>query len=219
MDNAELARLIDHTVLSPAAADDDIRRLAGECVEYGFFSACANSRHVPLLADLLEGTEVRITSIAGFPLGAAHPLVKAREAEISVELGAHEVDMVLSIGDLLDGGHRRVEEDILAVRNAIPDAVLKVILECGLLTDDLKVAAARICGSAGADFVKTSTGFGFGGATVHDVRLLRGTVGPTFGVKASAGIRTREQAEALVAAGANRLGTSAGVAILTGEEG
>ena len=212
----DLAPLIDHTILAPEADDAALERLAAEAVRHGFHSACANSRHVPLLVRALRGTNVKITSIAGFPLGAAHPDVKAKEAEIAVALGADEVDMVLSIGDLVSGEHARVEADIRAVREAIPGAVLKVILECGLLTDDRKRCAARISVAAGADFVKTSTGFGHGGATVPDVRLLREVVGPDFGVKASAGIRTREQAEALVAAGANRLGTSAGVAIVTG---
>ncbi|MEN8149452.1 MAG: deoxyribose-phosphate aldolase [Planctomycetota bacterium] len=208
-----LAPLIDHTILRPDADDAALAGLAAECVEHGFFSACAHSRHVPLLARELAGTDVKITSIAGFPLGAAHQTVKAREAGICVELGAHEVDMVLSVGDLVSGETARVEADIRAVRDAIPDAVLKVILECGLLTDDQKREAARITMAAGADFVKTSTGFGHGGATVEDVRLLREVVGPDYGVKASAGIRTRDQALALVEAGASRLGTSAGVAI------
>jgi deoxyribose-phosphate aldolase len=211
-----LARLIDHTILKPDATDADLLRLAEECVRHGFFSACANSRWVPLLAKTLDGTGVAITSIAGFPLGAAHALAKAGEAALSVELGAAEVDMVLSVGDLKAGEHGRVESDIRAVRDAIPGAVLKVIIECGLLTDDEKRDAARITIAAGADFVKTSTGFGHGGATVGDVALLREVVGPDFGVKASAGIRTRDQAIALVKAGADRLGTSAGVGIVGG---
>jgi len=211
----DLAPLIDHTILRPDADDAALVRLAHECVEHGFFSACAHSRHIPLLARELAGTKVKITSIAGFPLGAAHETVKAKEAEICVALGAHEVDMVLSVGDMVSGETARVEADIRAVRDAIPGAILKVILECGLLTDGQKREAARITVAAGADFVKTSTGFGHGAATVADVRLLREVVGPDFGVKASAGIRTREQAESLVAAGANRLGTSAGVVIVS----
>jgi len=212
----ELARLIDHTLLRPDADDRALETLAAECVRHGFYSACASSRHVPLLARALAGTEVRITSIAGFPLGAAHPDIKAKEAEICVALGASEVDMVLSVGDLVSGEYGRVEADIRAVRDAIPGAVLKVIIECGLLTRDQKGEAARITMAAGADFVKTSTGFGHGEATVEDVVLLREVVGPDYGVKASAGIRTREQAIRLVEAGANRLGTSAGVGIVAG---
>lgn len=216
MDPREIAARIDHTVLRPDAGDAEIRRLADECVAHGFFSACSNTRHVPLLAEVLAGTGVRITSVAGFPLGAALPSVKAFEAERAVAAGAHEIDMVLSVGDLVGGETARVEEEIRLVRRAIPGATLKVIVECGLLSDEQKRTAAAIVVAAGADFVKTSTGFGHGGATVEDVRLLRAAVGPEFGVKASAGIRTREQAEALLAAGADRLGTSAGVGIVSG---
>lgn len=214
MDSREIAARIDHTILRPDAGDADIRRLAAECIEHGFCSACANTRHVPLLAEILAGTGVRITSVSGFPLGAALPAVKALEAGRAVAAGADEIDMVLSVGDLVAGGTARVEEEIRLVRRAIPDATLKVIVECGLLTDEQKRTAAAIVVAAGADYVKTSTGFGHDGATVEDVRLLRAAVGPDFGVKASAGIRTREQAEALLAAGADRLGTSAGVAIV-----
>ena len=216
MTPTEIARIIDHTVLSPAAGDAEIERLAEECLTHGFFSACANTRHVPRIATLLAGTSVRITSVSGFPLGAALTAVKAFEAEAAVAAGAHEVDMVISVGDLTAGEHGRAEADIRAVRDAIPGAVLKVILECGLLTEEQKRTGALLAVAAGADFVKTSTGIGHGGATVEDVMLLRRTVGADTGVKASAGIRTREQALALVAAGANRLGTSAGVAIVSG---
>jgi len=215
MEAHDLARLVDHTILRPDATDADLLRLAEECRTHGFFSACASSRHVPLLAEALAGTGVKITSIAGFPLGAEHPKAKAAEAEIAVAAGADEIDMVLSVGDLVAGEHRRVEADVRGVREAIPGAILKVILECGLLSDDQKRDAARLCEAAGADFVKTSTGFGHGGATVEDVRLLSKAVGGRLGVKASGGIRTREDAVRLVEAGATRLGTSAGVAIVT----
>ncbi|MHC4473519.1 MAG: deoxyribose-phosphate aldolase [Planctomycetota bacterium] len=211
----EIAPLVDHTNLRPDASDDDMRRLAEEAVRYGFCSACANTRHVALLAEVLSGTEVRVTSVAGFPLGAATPSAKAYEAGEAVRLGADEVDMVLSVGDLVVGAHDRVREEIELVRGATPGAVLKVILECGLLTDDQKRAGAFLAVEAGADFVKTSTGFGHGGATVTDVRLLREAVGPGVGVKASGGIRTFAQAAALIAAGANRLGSSSGPSILT----
>jgi deoxyribose-phosphate aldolase len=210
----DIAPLVDHTNLRPDATDDDMRRLAEEAVRYGFFSACANTRHVELLADVLRGTDVRVTSVSGFPLGAATPSAKAYEAGEAVRLGADEVDMVVSVRDLVAGEHRRVSDEIALVRGATPGAVLKVILECGLLTDEQKRAGAFLAVEAGADFVKTSTGFGHGGATVEDVRLLRETVGPGVGVKASGSIRTFEQAAALVAAGANRLGTSAGPAIV-----
>ena len=214
MNSKDLAHTIDHTNLRPDAGDADIRRLGEEAVHHGFRTACTDSRHIPLLAEIIEGTEVQICSIAGFPLGSAHASVKALEAERAVALGAHEVDMVLSVGDLVTGEHGRVEQEIRLVRDAVPDGILKVIIECGLLTDDQKRTAAKLVVAGGADFVKTSTGFGHGGATVPDVALLRTAVGAEFGVKASGGIRTREQALALIEAGANRLGTSAGVAIV-----
>jgi deoxyribose-phosphate aldolase len=214
MHDAEIAVLIDHTNLRPDAGEHDIRRLAAEAVEHGFRTVCTDSRHIPFLVELLEGSGVPVCSVAGFPLGTAHASVKALEAERAVALGAGEVDMVLSVADVIAGEHRRVEDEIRLVREAIPGAKLKVIIECGLLTDDQKRTAAKLVVAGGADFVKTSTGFGHGGATLEDVRLLRETVGAACGVKASGGIRTREQAEALVEAGANRLGTSAGVAIL-----
>ncbi len=215
MDSHTLARAIDHTNLRPDAGDADILRLAEEAVRHGFRTACTDSRHIPLLTKLLSGTEVSICSVAGFPLGSAHASVKALEAERAATLGADEVDMVLSVGDLLAGEHDRVEREIRLVREAVPQIVLKVIIECGLLSDGQKRTAARIVVAAGAEFVKTSTGFGHGGATVADVALLRAAVGPGFGVKASGGIRNREQAIALIGAGADRLGTSAGVAIVT----
>ncbi len=215
MDLHALAHTIDHTNLRPDAGDDDIRRLAQEAVHHCFRTACTDSRHIPLLTKLLAGTEVSICSVAGFPLGSAHASVKALEAERAVSLGADEVDMVLFVGDILAGEHARAEREIRLVRDAVPGVVLKVIIECGLLSDALKQTAARIVVAAGADFVKTSTGFGHGGATVADVALLRAAVGPDFGVKASGGIRNREQAVALIEAGADRLGTSAGIAIVT----
>jgi len=215
MTPGEIAPLVDHTILRPDATDDDMRRLAQEALDHGFCSACANTRHVPLLAEVLSGAEVRVTSVSGFPLGAAAPSAKAYEAEEAVRLGADEVDMVLSVGDLVAGEHDRVRDEIALVRRAIPEAVLKVILECGFLTDERKRTGALLAVEAGADFVKTSTGFGHGGATVEDVRLLRAAVGPDVGVKASGGIRTFDQTAALIEAGANRIGTSAGPAIVT----
>lgn len=215
MDPHDLARTIDHTNLRPDASEADIRQLAEDALHYGFRTVCSDSRHIPLLAGIVAGSEVVVCSIAGFPLGTAHGSVKAFEAERAVELGAGEVDMVLSVADVLAGELDRVESEIRLVRDAIPESILKVIIECGLLSDDQKRAAARAVVGAGADFVKTSTGFGHGGATVADVALLRSEVGPDFGVKASGGIRNRDQAESLLKAGANRLGTSAGVAIVT----
>jgi len=216
MSPSDIAGTIDHTNLRPDASQADIRRLAEDAISHGFKTVCTDSRHIPLLTDIVAGSRVLICSIAGFPLGTAHASVKALEAERAVELGADEVDMVLSVADVLAGELDRVRSEIRLVRDAIPDSVLKVIIECGLLSDDQKRAAARVVAEAGADFVKTSTGFGHGGATVDDVALLRDEVGPDFGVKASGGIRNREQAEALLRAGATRLGTSAGIAIVTG---
>jgi deoxyribose-phosphate aldolase len=215
MEPVELAPLIDHTLLRAEASDADILRLAAEAAEHGFAAVCVNSRHVPLAARALAGTSVRVATVTGFPLGASHPAAKAAEAALAVRLGATEVDMVLSIGDLLAGERARVRDDIAEVRRAVPGAVLKVILECALLPPPLRREGALIAVEAGADFVKTSTGFAPGGATVEDVRLLRETVGSRVGVKASGGIRTFAAAAAMVRAGANRLGTSSGVTIVT----
>ncbi len=215
METAELARIIDHTLLSPDATREDVLRHAAECVRHRLGCACVNPRHVETLAAALRGSGVRIATVAGFPLGATFPAVKAREAEEAVRRGAHEVDMVISVGDLRAGENRVVLEEIRLVRSAVPGAVLKVILECGLLTDEEKRAGALLAVEAGADFVKTSTGFAAGGATEADVRLLRAAVGPGCGVKAAGGIRTRERALALVAAGASRIGTSAGPALVS----
>ena len=214
MDSSELAGLIDHTELSPTASDRDIEKLAGEALKYRFACACVNGRHVKLLSSLLAGRGVLIATVAGFPLGAGKPAAKADEASRAADDGADEVDMVISIGDLLSGRDGRVANEIRRVRRAIPHVTLKVILECGLLPDDRKTRGAELAVEAGADFVKTSTGFLGSGATVEDVRLLRKAVGPEIGVKASGGIRTYEQAVAMVRAGADRLGTSAGPAIV-----
>jgi len=209
-----LASLIDHTILRPDATADDVRRLCAEAVQHGFFTACVAGSHVQTAAAAVAGTRVKVCSIAGFPLGSEESLTKAAEAERVVELGADEVDMVANIGWIKAGRYDHLLDEIARVRDACGDAALKVIIECGLLDDDEKRRAAATVAEAGAAFVKTSTGFGHGGATVDDVRLLAATVGDRIGVKASAGIRTREQAEALVAAGATRLGTSAGISIM-----
>ncbi len=210
-----LAPLIEHTLLKPDAARADVERLCGEAVRFGFAAVCVNSAHVAACARLLRGSRVRVCVTVGFPLGAQLPEVKAYEARRAVEEGASEVDMVMNLGTLKSGDDALVEADIRGVvRAAGPGAAVKVILETALLTREEKVRAALIARAAGAAFVKTSTGFGPGGATVEDVRLLRETVGPDMGVKASGGIRTRREAEAMVAAGANRIGTSSGVALV-----
>ena len=219
----ELARLIDHTALKPDTTEARIRTLCEEARRYGFAAVCVNPCYVPLASELLQGSEVAVCTVVGFPLGANRTAIKAAEAEQAIRDGAAELDMVQNIGLLKSGRLREVLEDIRAVvevaRAARPPAgrdriLVKVILETALLTDAEKETACRLALEAGADFVKTSTGFAGGGATVEDVALMRRVVGDRMGVKASGGIRTRAQAEALVAAGANRLGTSAGVALI-----
>ena len=210
----ELNRLIDHTVLKPDATDDDVRRLCAEAREYDFFSAVVNTHFVPLVAEEVSGTRVKVCSIAGFPLGAVDSEVKAFEAHRAVERGADEVDMVVNVGAIKAGDWDFVRRDISLVKKGCGEALLKVIIEAALLTDEEKVSVCRAVMDAGAQFVKSSTGFGPPGADPDDIRLMRATVGPDFGVKASAGIRTAASALELVEAGANRIGTSSGVQIM-----
>ena len=210
----ELNRLIDHTVLNPDATDDDVRRLCAEAREYDFFSAVVNTHFVPLVAEEVAGSRVKVCSISGFPLGAVDSEVKAFEARRAVERGADEIDMVINVGAVKAGDMEFVREDIELVRKACGEALLKVIIEAALLTDEEKVAACRTVVEAGAAFVKSSTGFGPPGANPRDIRIMRGVVGPDFGVKASAGIRTATAAIELVEAGANRIGTSSGLQIM-----
>uniref|UniRef100_A0A7C4CBH9 Deoxyribose-phosphate aldolase n=1 Tax=candidate division WOR-3 bacterium TaxID=2052148 RepID=A0A7C4CBH9_UNCW3 len=208
------AGLIDHTLLKPDAQPAQIKQLCTEACEYRFWSVCVNSCWLPLCRRLLEGTEVRVGTVVGFPLGAALREAKAAEAALAVKLGADELDMVVNIGWLKAGEDRLVLADIRAVVDAAPGRVVKVILETCLLTSEEKERAARLAVEAGAQFVKTSTGFSSGGATPEDVKLLRRTVGPEFGVKAAGGISDLATLEAMVRAGANRIGTSSGVAIV-----
>jgi deoxyribose-phosphate aldolase len=210
----ELNRLIDHTVLKPDATDDDVRRLCAEAREYDFFSAVVNTHFVPLVAEEVSGTRVKVCSIAGFPLGAVDSEVKAFEARRAVERGADEIDMVVNVGAIKAGDWDFVRRDIGLVKKGCGEALLKVIIEAALLTDEEKVSVCRAVMDAGAQFVKSSTGFGPPGANPDDIRLMRETVGPDFGVKASAGIRTAASALELVEAGANRIGTSSGVQIM-----
>jgi deoxyribose-phosphate aldolase len=214
-----IARTIDHTLLAAEATFSDIERLAAEAREHGFAAICINPCWVRPAAPLLHGTEVHLATVCGFPLGATTSEVKAAEARAAAEHGANEVDMVMALGRARAGEWAAVEDDVAAVADALSGsgAILKVILECGLLEDDEKVEAARRSVAAGAQFVKTSTGFLAGGATVHDVALLRRTVGRSASVKASGGIRSLGQARAMLAAGADRLGTSSGVAIVGAE--
>jgi deoxyribose-phosphate aldolase len=210
----KLNRLIDHTVLKPDATDDDVRRLCAEAREYDFFSAVVNTHFVPLVAEEVSGTRVKVCSIAGFPLGAVDSEVKAFEARRAVERGADEIDMVVNVGAIKAGDWDFVRRDIGLVKKGCGEALLKVIIEAALLTDEEKVSVCRAVMDAGAQFVKSSTGFGPPGANPDDIRLMRETVGPDFGVKASAGIRTAASAFELIEAGANRIGTSSGVQIM-----
>lgn len=215
MQPADLARLIDHTLLRPDAGQAAVRRLCAEARAHGFAAVCLNPVQVALAAGELAGCAVRTCSVVGFPFGAAPARVKAFEAAQAVADGAAEVDMVIDLGALQDGRLAAVRADIAAVRAACPGAVLKVIIETCLLDDAQKETACRIAAAAGADFVKTSTGYGGGGATVADVALMRRVVGAALGVKASGGIRDFATARVMVEAGATRIGTSSGVAIVT----
>lgn len=207
----ELKDYIDSTILKAEATKEDIEKLCTEAKEYGFKSVCVNPCYASSASKLLEGTNVGVAVVVGFPLGATLPSVKAFEAKSSILEGATEIDMVINVGKLKDKDYDYVENEIRAVKNAIGNHVLKVIIECCLLTDEEKVKASELTVKAGADFVKTSTGFSKGGATVHDVELMRKTVGPDFGVKAAGGIRTKQDMEDMIKAGATRIGTSHGV--------
>ncbi|HFD39523.1 MAG TPA: deoxyribose-phosphate aldolase [Anaerolineae bacterium] len=214
----EIARYIDHTLLKPDATQDQIAQLCYEARKYGFAAVCVNPVNVKLCAQLLQGTPVHVCTVVGFPLGATPPEVKAYEAQQAIADGATEVDMVINIGALKSKDYALVERDIATVARVCHTggALLKVIIEAALLTDEEKVIACQLAKAAGADYVKTSTGFGPGGATVHDVALMRRAVGPEMGVKAAGGIHSYEEAEAMIAAGATRIGASAGVKIVQG---
>jgi len=225
----DVAARIDHTALKPATTEAEIRQLCSEALEYTFASVCVNPTWVALAAEILADSPVRTCTVIGFPLGATLSAVKAYEASASIDAGAQEVDMVINVGLLKDGRYDAVREDIRGVVNAARSAsgdrtrpvIVKVIIETALLTENEKRMACTLAVEAGADFVKTSTGFSGGGATVEDIRLMRQVVGPEMGVKASGGIRNAEAALALLDAGATRLGVSAGVTIiqeLTGEK-
>jgi len=213
---AHIARLIDHTLLKPDATPEEIRKLCEEALRYGFASVCVNPWNVPQAAELLRGSDVRVGTVVGFPLGATFPQVKIFEAEEAIKAGAAEIDMVINIGALKSGQIEAGEADIRGVVEACHrrGAICKVILETALLTSEEKVGGALAVKSAGADFVKTSTGFGPGGATPEDVRLIRATVGPEMGIKAAGGVRTLDDLRKMVEAGATRIGSSAGVKIV-----
>lgn len=215
----ELAGIIDHTLLKPEAAPVDIQKLCQEAREYRFFSVCINPVFVPLAKKELAGSPVKVCTVIGFPLGATSAFAKAAEARDAAAWGADELDMVIRIGALKSGLDQEVHSDIAAVVDAAGGRLVKVIIETALLTDAEKKTACKIAVEAGAHFVKTSTGFSRGGATVEDVKLMRAMVGSEIGVKASGGIRDRETALRMVEAGASRLGLSAGVAVVTGSTG
>ena len=212
----ELALYIDHTILKPDATAKDIEKLCAEAREFGFFSVCVNGSRVEQARHLLEGTDVKVACVVGFPLGATDADAKRYETEVAIDYGAQEIDVVLNIGRLKDGDHQYVLRELRDVAEAADERTVKVILETCLLTRDEKIRACQLVLDSGAHFVKTSTGFSTGGATLDDVKLLREIVGPTFGVKASGGIRDTATALAMIEAGATRLGTSGGVAIVKG---
>lgn len=210
-----ISNLIDHTLLKPDSTTEQIKKVCDEAKTYGFKSVCVNPARIELVAEELKGTDIAPCCVIGFPLGATLGSVKAYETEQCIRLGAKEIDMVINIGAAKDGNWTAVEEDIRAVVNtANKRALVKVIIETCLLTDEEKVECCHCAMRAGADFVKTSTGFSTAGATEHDVKLMRATVGDSVGVKASGGVRTAEDADKMIAAGASRLGTSNGIKLL-----
>lgn len=211
----DVARMIDQSLLRPDVVRQQVEQLCVQGREYNFISIVVNPVWVRHCKDLLGGTEVRICTVSGFPLGASKPEVKAKEAEVAVRDGADEIDMVMNVGAFKTGDFMLVEKEIKDVRDAIgEDTTLKVIIEAGLLTDQEKIKAVQIIKACGGNFVKTNTGFGYGGATIEDVKLLRKIAGDDMGVKASGGIRDYATALSLIKAGANRIGTSSGVKIV-----
>lgn len=213
-----IAKMIDHTLLKADTTKAQIVKLCEEAKQYGFASVCVNPTWVATATELLKGTDVKVCTVIGFPLGASTPETKAFETKNAIENGAEEVDMVINIGALKDGNDDLVERDIRAVVEAAKGkALVKVIIETCLLTEEEKVRACQLAVKAGADYVKTSTGFSTGGATTEDVALMRKTVGKNIGVKASGGVRDIKSAMAMIEAGATRIGTSSGVAIIAGK--
>jgi deoxyribose-phosphate aldolase len=216
--NRELAAMIDHTLLKPDATKDEVLKLCGEARQYVFASVCINPSFVKLCHEALKGSPVKVCTVIGFPLGATTSVTKALETRDAIANGAEEIDMVINVGALKAGNYEVVERDIEAVVEAASGKIVKVIIEAALLSDEEKVIACKLSKKAGADFVKTSTGFGPGGATANDIALMRQTVGKYMGVKASGGIRDFETAQKMINAGATRIGASASVAIVKGEK-
>jgi deoxyribose-phosphate aldolase len=216
---AQLAAFIDHTLLKPDVSLAQIEQLCAEACEHQFFSVCVNGSWVAAARSFLEDTDVKVASVVGFPLGAMSGDVKRYETEVAIDDGAHEIDVVLNIARLKAGEDKYVFRELCDVVEAADERTVKVILETCLLTDEEKIRACKLVVESGAHFVKTSTGFSTAGATVADVKLMRETVGPQFGVKASGGVRDAPTALAMIAAGATRLGTSSGIAIVQGLAG
>lgn len=210
----ELNRKIDHTILNPDARGSDVQRIIDEALRYNFYSVCVNSSFVKMVADALKGSDVHTCSVIGFPLGAMKTEAKVFEAQQAIKDGADEIDMVIHIGKLIDGDEEYIVKDIKAVKDAIGGKVLKVIIETSLLQQDEKIRACRLALEAGADFVKTSTGFSTGGATLEDIRLMKEIVGDRMKIKASGGIHSYQDAIDLIEAGADRLGASRSVDII-----
>ncbi|MUK87083.1 deoxyribose-phosphate aldolase [Ornithinibacillus sp. L9] len=216
----DLAKYIDHTQLKPETKQDKISQIVDEAIEYEFASVCVNPHWVSYCYDRLKDTNVKVCTVIGFPLGATTTATKVFETKDAIDNGATEVDMVINVGELKSANDDFVKEDIKAVVDAAKGkALTKVIIETSLLTEDEKVRACKLAKEAGADFVKTSTGFSGGGATVEDIALMRKTVGPDIGVKASGGVRDLETTKAMIDAGATRIGASAGVDIVHGNKG
>ena len=216
----EIAPMIDHTLLKPAATSAQIEQICAEARQYGFASVCVNPTHVRVCAELLKDAQSAVCTVIGFPLGASASVVKSYETDAAIQDGADEIDMVINIGALKDGNDKLVLDDITGVVETAHahNKIVKVIIETVLLTDEEKERACKLAKEANADFVKTSTGFAGGGATVVDIALMRRVVGAEMGVKASGGVRSYDDAVAMIAAGATRLGASAGVKIMQGEE-
>lgn len=215
--DTKLAGMIDHTILKPEATRDDLLKICNEAKEYHFATVCVNSSNIPFVTKLLHGSEVKPIAVVGFPLGASSAQSKAFEATTAIKAGAEEIDMVINIGAIKSKNYKIVFDDIHFVVDASKPVPVKVIIETSSLTNEEKIVACALAKAAGAAFVKTSTGFGSGGATVEDVVLMRRIVGEDMFVKASGGIRTRKDAEAMIEAGANRIGASASVDIVTGK--
>ncbi|KKE80596.1 deoxyribose-phosphate aldolase [Oceanobacillus caeni] len=218
--NTNLAKYIDHTLLKPESTKKQIDKIIEEAIQYEFASVCINPTWVAHCYERLKNTSVKVCTVIGFPLGATSTETKVFETMQAIKDGATEVDMVINIGELKSGNLEKVKNDIVAVVQATKgDALTKVIIETSLLTDEEKITACKLAKEAGANYVKTSTGFSNGGATIEDIRLMRETVGPDMGVKASGGVRDLQTMKAMIEAGATRIGASAGVEILKGNEG